>query len=399
MRALAFAWRSLLRQPARSALGVLGVAAVGALLLDMLMLSRGLVVSFGELLGAFGFDVRVSASEALIGPKLSGSRAAAAAIARLPEVADVVTLRFGEAAAETGAGRPLSVGLLGVEAGTRRPWTLLQGRDLAAGPGAGPREALVNQTLARALTLSPGDGFELRGACAADRIALPPLEFRVAGIATFSFETAKQATAAVGFQQLLRLCGADDPDHADLLLVGSRAGAGADAAAAAIRRLRPDLHAVTNEQLLARFQRLEFSYFRQISAVLASLTLFFGFLLITVLLTVSVNQRLGELAVLRALGLSQRRVVADVLWQSVLLVGGGGLLALPLGLLLSSRLDRVLKDMPEIPERVHFFVLEPRALLVYTALLALTALGAALYPMRLVARLPIAATLRDEIVS
>ena len=56
--------------------------------------------------------------------------------------------------------------------------------------------------------------------------------------------------------------------------------------------------------------RSEFTYFRQISAVLATVTLFFGFLLITVLLTVSVNQRLGEIAALRALGFSRWRVVA-----------------------------------------------------------------------------------------
>ena len=41
MNALGFAWRSLVRQPARAALGILGVAAVGALLFDMLLLSRG----------------------------------------------------------------------------------------------------------------------------------------------------------------------------------------------------------------------------------------------------------------------------------------------------------------------------------------------------------------------
>jgi len=41
MRALRFSWRSLVRQPARATLGVLGVAAVGALLFDMLMLSTG----------------------------------------------------------------------------------------------------------------------------------------------------------------------------------------------------------------------------------------------------------------------------------------------------------------------------------------------------------------------
>src|SRR5205085_10390584 len=106
------------------------------------------------------------------------------------------------------------------------------------------------------------------------------------------------------------------------------------AAAQGIRLRRPDLHAATNEEVVAGFQQLGFSYFRQISAVLSSITLLFGFRLITVLLTVSVNQRFAEIAALRALGFTRRRVVLDVLAQAILLVGAGGILSLPLGLAL-----------------------------------------------------------------
>ena len=49
MNAMGFAWRSLVRQPARASLGVIGVAAVGALLFDMLLLSHGLVISMRDL--------------------------------------------------------------------------------------------------------------------------------------------------------------------------------------------------------------------------------------------------------------------------------------------------------------------------------------------------------------
>ena len=65
MRALAFAWRSVTRRRAQSALGILGIAAAGALTFDMLLLSRGLLVSVRELLDSFGFDVRVMASEGM----------------------------------------------------------------------------------------------------------------------------------------------------------------------------------------------------------------------------------------------------------------------------------------------------------------------------------------------
>jgi putative ABC transport system permease protein len=117
-----------------------------------------------------------------------------------------------------------------------------------------------------------------------------------------------------------------------------------------------------------------------------------------VLLTVSVNQRLGEVAALRALGFSRRRVVLDVFCESALIVGIGGLLSLPLGWLLASTLDRILKRMPNIPEQLHFFVFQPEALAVHAGLLCVTALLAAAYPMQLVARLPIATTLRNEVI-
>ena len=90
MNALAFAWRSLVRQPARATLGILGVAAVGALLFDMLLLSRGLVVSFRDLLDNVGFDVRVMADESAPfgGSRLPKAAAMAGEIAALPEIAE-----------------------------------------------------------------------------------------------------------------------------------------------------------------------------------------------------------------------------------------------------------------------------------------------------------------------
>ncbi|HEX7940965.1 MAG TPA: hypothetical protein VF488_04140, partial [Gemmatimonadaceae bacterium] len=81
-----------------------------------------------------------------------------------------------------------------------------------------------------------------------------------------------------------------------------------------------------------------------------------------------------------------------------MLVGIGGLLALPLGMALSIWLDRILKAMPGIPTSMHFFVFETQALVTHAGLLAATALLASAYPMWLVARLPIATTLRNEVV-
>ena len=101
----------------------------------------------------------------------------------------------------------------------------------------------------------------------------------------------------------------------------------------------------------------------------------------------------------RSLGFPRRRIAANLLWESALLVGVGGVAALPVGGLLAVVLDRILRNMPGVPARLHFFVFEPRALVLYAALLAVTAVVAALYPIWLATRLPIAATLRREILS
>jgi len=87
-----------------------------------------------------------------------------------------------------------------------------------------------------------------------------------------------------------------------------------------------------------------------------------------------------------------------LLWESALLVGVGGLLALSLGELLALELDRILRQMPGLPEQLHFFVFEPRALAVHATVLVVTAVAAAAYPMWVASRLPIAATLRREVV-
>lgn len=397
MNSLAFAARSLVRQPGRAILGIAGIAAAGALLFDMLMLSRGLVVSMENLLEGIGFDVRVMATQSalLSGPRIANVDVTLAAVAALPEVDEVVPLRIGEAQVGVQP-RADRLTLIGADVTVRRPWTLVGGRDLQPAGASDKPALLVNRNLSERLKLSPGAEVTLRGTCVAGS-SVPPISFRVGGIADFPFDEAGQLTAVTNLRDFARTCG-ETGDEVDMLMIASRAEYGPDEAARAIRRVRPELEPVTNDELVARFQQVEFSYFRQISVVLASITMFFGLLLVTVLLSVSTNQRLGEIAALRALGFSQTRMVADVLWRSGLLVGTGGVLALPLGLALSTWLDALLKTIPGIPARLHFFVFEPRALMLHVALLALTTGLAALYPMRMVARLPIAATLRDEVV-
>lgn len=398
MRALSFAARSLVRQPARSALGILGIAAVGALLFDMLLLSNGLVVSLRDLLDRAGFDVRVTATEnpEVGGTLVADTSALAQELRAMPAIAEAVPLRLTEAEIRT-AERRLQFTLVGMDPPRRGQWTLVSGQDPDDRAGA-PPGLLLNRRMADVLGKQAGDSLDVRTICDTGAASLPFVAFTISGVADFAFDREGQLTGATTRGRIGQGCG-EPRDAADMVLVVSRQGHGPDAAVDAIRATHAELFATTNEQVVARMAQSNFTYFRQISTVLSSITMLFGFLLITVLLTVSANQRLAEIAALRALGFSRRRVAADVLCQSILLVGLGGLLALPLGYALSQWLDRILKGMPGIPAALHFFVFEPRALVLHGALLAVTLLLAAGYPMWLVSRLPIATTLRNEVVS
>jgi ABC-type lipoprotein release transport system permease subunit len=339
--------------------------------------------------------VRVTASDSPVpGGRLENAGTIAAQIATLPGVDEAVPMRTttGEIVFDR---RLVPFSLTGIDAGRRHPWTIIKGDDLAQAHGTPAPPLVVNQTLLDEIGLPLGSEVRVRVSCDAGRAAPTPRPFTVVGIAQFPFDDEAQSTAVMTRTMLRDACG-DDSDVADMVLVASSGGAAA--AVTAIRRVHPDLFVFTNEQIVARMQAQGFTYFRQISTVLSTITLLFGFLLITVLLTVSVNQRLAEIAALRALGFSRSRAAADVLVQGAMLVGTGGLLALPLGMALSLWLDRILKAMPGIPAAMHFFVFEPRALALHAALLATTALLASSYPMWLVARLPIAATLRNEVV-
>ena len=392
MRALRFAWRSLVRQPARAALGIIGVAAVGALLFDMLLLSEGLITSMRDLLDRTGYDVRVTTTAELprTSPRLKEAASAVSQISGLPEVRTAIAIRFADVILDRGDDEALNGTFQGV-IGSSHPWTVLRGTDLSGD------DIVVNETLAAAMDLRPGSRLTINASCESDADVLPPAQFRVAGVVSFPFELTGERTIGGSLETLDAACGGNGSNEADMLLVTSTGNA--DGTAAAIGRVRPDLRAATNAQMIGRLEQGGFTYFQQISAVLTTVTVAFALLLICVLLTVSVNQRLGEIAALRALGFSRHRVVADVLSESALIVGIGGLLSLPVGIVLAVWLDRILKRMPNIPADLHFFVFDPAALGLHLALLAVTAFAAAIYPMTIVARLPIAATLRNEVIS
>ena len=363
------AWRTVQRYRARTILALIGVAAIGALLFDMLLLAHGLVDSFADLLSHTGYDVRVLSTDGV-----SMSRAPiphaeefAAAIERLPEVESVARLRIERATATAEDGSDVGVVLIGTtHSGARVAWTIFKGADLPVASPSTKADAawcpvLVGRTLATQLNVQPGATLPIRAMLSGHQSALPAVNCRVVGIADSLFATADEYDVMTTMDGLREVTGETTTNAADLVLVKARPEAGPAAAVRAIAAVRPDLRVYSNEDVVAQFNQNGFTYFRQISIVLSSITIVFTFLLVATILTVSTNQRLGEIAALRALGIGRPRIASTLLWESVLIVGGGGLLALPLGGVVAMALDRILKQMPGVPDALHFFVFEPRS--------------------------------------
>jgi putative ABC transport system permease protein len=404
MTGLTLARRSAGHHKLRTALAVAGVAVIGALNFDMLMLSRGLLLSFADLMTSVNFDVRVvgGAGFPMSRRSVTGAKKLVEDIRALPEVEEVVMLRAEQAAVVVPGSRERSITLVGTtESAARGTWTLIKGDDLSASHATAANDppVIVSERLATMYGLSPGSLLRIRVTPPGSASAMPVFDGQIVGLADFKFESQEEYTVATTMEGFRAVSGGDTRDEADLLLVASKPSVEADRTVAAIAQLRPDLRAYSNQQVITEFNRTGFTYFRQISLVLSVTTTSFVVLLVATLLTVSVNQRLGEIAALRAIGISQGRIAAMLAWESALLVGFGGMSALPIGWALATGLDRILRSLPGLPQRLHFFVLEPRAIALHFLLLTTTALVSAVYPVWLAVRLPIAATLRREVVS
>ncbi|MDR7415940.1 MAG: FtsX-like permease family protein [Armatimonadota bacterium] len=382
------ALRSLRRSPARTLLLLAGITLSGSLLLDMTMLGSGLVESFGDVLGRLGYEIRVvprgtlPLSSTLLIPNASGI---ARRIAAHPDVAWATPMIATQLYAEAG-GRRLSVVAYGIP--SRLPGLVRTEADVRGG-------AVLNALLARELRVRPGDRIRLGTRLSPQTLAPETAaEVRVAGLGEFPFDLRGQRTLAVALRVLEALLGTQD--SASFLVVKVREGADPEAVREWVNRTFPELEALSIPALLQAVRR-QLRYFDHFSVILSGVSLVVAALLVGTVLTLQIGERLGELAVLRAIGLRRSRVVLLILAEGFVLAAISTPLALGIGLGLSEPLDAILRTMPGVPQDLRFFVLSPSAVL-HTVLLLLSAgtLGAA-YPAWVAGSLHLATTLHQEV--
>jgi cell division protein FtsX len=98
--------------------------------------------------------------------------------------------------------------------------------------------------------------------------------------------------------------------------------ASVESARAWIERTQPRITAISTETAIRQVEE-RLSYFRQLAFVLGAISLGIGFLLVSTLVTLSVNERRGEIAVLRAIGTQTRSVLLQVMLEGAMLSGAG----------------------------------------------------------------------------
>ncbi len=383
--------RNLRRSASRTALLVAGVTVAGALLFDMSMLGGGLERSFGEVLGGLGYEIRVVlrgtlplSTEAL----MSGARDIARRIEGHPGVALASPVLGTNLYVEGAGGRSTAVAL-GLRPEVRGLVKRAGGRDYADG-------LIINHELAQRVGVAPGGTVRL-----ATRInpqtGRPAAtdDVPVADVGEFVFDLKAQRTLALPLERLQTLLGITD-EQASFLVVKVRSGADAESVARWIEATFPDLDAFSIPGLLRQVHQ-QLTYFNHFATVLTGVSLLVALLLIGAVLTLAVGERLGELATLRAVGLSRVRLVLLILLEGSVLAAVSAPLALLLGEAASRPLDSILRATPGIPQDLHFFVRTSGAALRTVLLLLTTGTLGAVYPAWVAGRLNVAATLHREV--
>jgi putative ABC transport system permease protein len=395
MRA-ALAQASLIRHRARTMLAVLGVAVATAMLLDMVMLATGMRESFRELLLSQGYDIRLAPKGTLpfdTDATIPGVSAITKVLRTNPDIREISPVLGGSIHIPVGA-RDVSSAVLGVDPIVQGDYEFLSGRDIRT-----PDAIVANDYLLKKLGARFGDTLNVAaGYDPQTRTYSGQRKLVLTGKARFIYGATEQSAAAVRRETLEALGGGARRDRASLFMVRVRKGANPDSVRNWIATQIPTVTAISVATAIAEVdQRL--SYFRQLAFILGAVSLFVGFLLVTTLVTVSVNERAGEIAVMRAIGVSRAHVVQQIVIEGVAISLVGAIIGLALGLVTARYLNSILSAFPGLPMAIDFFLFQPRAAWSALGLLVGSGIVAGIYPAWRAASLPIAESLRREAIA
>jgi putative ABC transport system permease protein len=274
-------------------------------------------------------------------------------------------------------GQTITAAALGGEARAQGDYEVTDGRAPTA-----PIELVASDEFLRAAgarigdTVSAAAGYDPQLRTFSGRRSLV-----VVGRAHFLYMPAGQRAAALPLETLQQMQGSASADRASFFMIRAYRGATAISTETAMRQVDDRL-----------------SYFRQLALILGAVSLIVGFLLVATLVTVSVNERLGEIVVMRAIGVARTRIVQQIVLEGTAIMLVGAVAGLGLGLITARYLNSILASFPGLPAAIDFFKFEPRDAWTALGLLVGAGILAGIYPSWRGASRPIATTLREEAV-
>ena len=393
---LQLAWSSLRRHATRTLLAILGVAVAAAMLLDMVMMSTGLRESFRELLLSRGFKLRIAPKGTLPFDTDATIENVNGIIVKLRTNPEIITISpvLGATIHVPINGKIVSSSVLGVNPSVQGDYGMLSGSDPIA------KDAIVvNDEFIKATRVKIGDTLDVAtGYNPQLRTYAGSRKLVVTGRVRFLYGAANQLATAMQLSTLQEMGGPSRANRASLFMIKVRDDGQVEKVRAWIEKVIPEVSALSIATALSQVdQRL--IYFRQLALILGTVSLFVGFLLVTTLVTVSVNERIGEITVMRALGVSRLHVVQQIVLEGVVITLAGAIGGLGLGLITARYLNAILSSFPGLPVAIDFFLFQPRAAWTALGLLALSGIAAGVYPSFRAASLPIATTLREEAIA
>ena len=377
-------------------LAVLGVAIAAAMLLDMVMLATGMRESFRQLLLSRGFDIRLAPKGTLpfdTDATIPSVGAITTVLRSNPDIREISPV-LGSSIHISVRARDVSASVLGIDPSVQGDYELVSGRDALTPESMVANDSLIRRLGARlgdTLTVATGYDPQTRSYSGQRRLVLT-------GRVRFIYGATEQSSAAVRRETLEEMSGDQQRDRASLFMIRVRQGADPDRVREWIESYIPTVSAISVATAIAQVdQRL--SYFRQLALILGSVSLLVGFLLVTTLVTVSVNERSGEIAVMRAIGVSRNHVVQQIVAEGVAISIIGALVGLGLGLATAKYLNGILSTFPGLPMAIDFFLFQPVAAWSALGLLTASGIAAGIYPAWRAASLPISETLRREAIA
>ncbi|HEX4683076.1 MAG TPA: FtsX-like permease family protein, partial [Gemmatimonadaceae bacterium] len=289
--------------------------------------------------------------------------------------------------------RVVTATVLGVDPVVQGDYEILSGRAPAAAD-----EIVANDDFLRAahsavgVTIAAAAGYDpqLRSYAGLRTV-------RIIARARFLYLAAGQRAVALELPTLQAMQGPTSADRVSLMMIRAAPRANVDTVLRRIESALPSVSAISTESAMRQVDE-RLSYFRQLALILGIVSLVVGFLLVATLVTVSVNERLGEIVVMRAIGVARSRIVLQIVLEGVAIMMLGALAGLALGLVTARYLNSILASFPGLPAAIDFFLFEPRDAWSALGMLVGAGILAGVYPSWRGASLPIAITLREEAI-